>query len=61
MVSERFEKSQFNWACVKLITDLALLHRCTREEMELAMTMVSNIAHSETPGVSDKELFYPAE
>ncbi|WP_312692699.1 hypothetical protein [Kosakonia sp.] len=60
-MSERLENSQFSWACVKLITELALIHRCSKEEMEIAIAMVSNIANREYPSVVEKDVFYRAE
>ncbi|MBS1206426.1 MAG: hypothetical protein H6R25_3325 [Proteobacteria bacterium] len=61
MVSERNERAQRKWACVRFIAELSLLHHCKKEELEMALWLIADMAESESTTAQERDIFYQVE
>ncbi|MBP2194712.1 hypothetical protein [Pantoea cypripedii] len=48
-------------ACVQFIAEISLIANCKPSDLELALTIIAELANSETHQHSDDEFFYAAE
>lgn len=48
-------------ACVQFIAEVSLIANCKPSDMKLAMTIIAELAHSDSKNVPDDEIFYAAE
>lgn len=48
-------------ACVQFIAEVSLIANCKPSDMKLAMTIIAELAHSDSENVPDDEIFYAAK
>lgn len=60
MVGEHFSRTQQKWACVQFIAEVSLIANCKPEDLKLALTLIADLAHSESDEEKE-EIFYKAE
>lgn len=61
MVSEQLNQTQHKWACVQFIAEVSLLANCKPSDLKLALSLIADLAHSESAASEDKDIFYQAE
>lgn len=60
MVGEHFSRIQQKWACVQFIAEVSLIANCKPADLKLALTLIADLAHSESEEEKDN-IFYEAE
>lgn len=48
-------------ACVQFIAEVSLIANCKPSDMKLAMTIIAELAHSDSRQDDDGDMFYAAE
>ncbi|WP_341874195.1 hypothetical protein [Kosakonia arachidis] len=46
---------------MRFIAELSLLHHCKKEELEMALWLIADMAESESAAAPDRDIFYQAE
>ncbi|HIB8381760.1 TPA: hypothetical protein ACWX5H_004409 [Escherichia coli] len=60
MVGEHFNRTQQKWACVQFIAEVSLIANCKPSDLKLALTIIADLANSESEEEKDK-IFCKAE
>lgn len=53
-------RNQHKWACVQFIAEVSLVANCKQSELELALSLIADLANSETHG-NRKDVFYEVD
>jgi hypothetical protein len=61
MVGEDFSRAQQKWACVQFIAEVSLIANCKPSDLQLALTLIADLAHSEKKNYADEDLFHCVE
>lgn len=48
-------------ACVQFIAEVSLIANCKSSDLKMALTIIADLANSETRQDADEEIFYAAE
>ncbi|MEN4849154.1 hypothetical protein ABEH01_06915 [Pantoea agglomerans] len=61
MTAQESSQMHKKMACMQFIAEVSLIANCKPSELKLALTIIAELAHSETRQDCDDEIFYSAE
>ncbi|MFB6324606.1 hypothetical protein ACE8EZ_00585 [Pantoea deleyi] len=61
MTAQESSQMHKKMACMQFIAEVSLIANCKPSELKLALTIIAELAHSETRQDADEEIFYSAE
>lgn len=61
MTAQESSQMHKKMACMQFIAEVSLIANCKPSELKLALTIIAELAHSETRQAADEETFYAAE
>ncbi|MBD8116852.1 hypothetical protein IFR07_08070 [Pantoea agglomerans] len=61
MTAQESSQMHKKMACMQFIAEVSLIANCKPSELKLALTIIAELAHSETHQESDDDIFYAAE
>jgi len=61
MVAQELSQMHKKMACVQFIAEVSLIANCKPSDMKLAMTIIAELAHSDSRQQGDEEMFYAAD
>ena len=61
MTAQESSQMHKKMACMQFIAEVSLVANCKPSELKLALTIIAELAHSETRQDADEEIFYSAE
>jgi hypothetical protein len=61
MTAQESSQMHKKMACMQFIAEVSLIANCKPSELKLALTIIAELANSETSQDDDEEIFYAAE
>lgn len=61
MTAQESSQMHKKMACMQFIAEVSLIANCKPSDLKLALTIIAELANSETHQHSDDELFYAAK
>ncbi|YCI30134.1 hypothetical protein M1E08_04460 [Erwinia sp. PK3-005] len=61
MTAQDLNQMHKKMACVQFIAEVSLIANCKPSDLKLALTIIADLAHSESHQDADDEIFYAAK
>ncbi|MGC1084142.1 hypothetical protein [Pantoea agglomerans] len=61
MTAQESSQMHKKMACMQFIAEVSLIANCKPSELKLALTIIAELANSETHQDAGEEIFYPAD
>lgn len=61
MTAQESSQMHKKMACMQFIAEVSLIANCKPSDLKLALTIIAELANSETHQDADEEIFYAAE